>query len=116
MCYSVDGDFMYVFVNQRKILVKECNSFYRRFMGLMFKSDFDYGLRFPKCNSIHCFFMKQAISVVMTDQDHKILYIDSVVKPWRVILPRKHVYYVYEFPVCDLSCFQIGDTLKIYER
>ena len=115
MCYSVNGDFMYLFVSQKKIIVKECKSFYSRFMGLMFKKDFDYGLRFPKCNSIHSFFMKQNISVIMTDKDNRILYIDPVVKPWSVILPRKDVYYVYEFPVCDLSSFHVGDVLEVFE-
>lgn len=78
--------------------IYECTNFKNRLLGLMFKKNIDYALRFPKCNSIHTFFMKEAIDVVMTDIDNNILYVFYNLKPWRIITPKKDVYYIYEFP------------------
>lgn len=79
--------------------IKYCNSFKSRLMGFMFKKNFDYALCFPKCNSIHTFFMREKIDVYMTDKDYNILYIKKNMKPWKVILPKKGVYYTFEFPI-----------------
>ena len=52
------------------IKVKYCNSFFSRLIGFMFKRNIDYCLCFPKCNSIHTFFMLKKIDVIMTDKDY----------------------------------------------
>lgn len=92
------GDFMYIFVGRKKYDLYECVDFYSRFKGLMFTNDFDYCLRFEKCNSIHTFFMSTDIDVIMTDKNNNVLYTFKNLKPWRVILPKKNVYNVYELP------------------
>ncbi|MBP3920624.1 MAG: DUF192 domain-containing protein [Bacilli bacterium] len=89
---------MYVLINNRKIEIHDCDDFYSRFKGLMFTNQFDYGLRFSECNSIHTFFMMKNIDVVMTDKDNNVLYIYRNVRPWRVILPKRNVFHTYEFP------------------
>lgn len=85
-------------IDQNKIKVYYVDKFYNRFIGLMFKKNIDYCLCFPKCNSIHTFFMLESIDVIMTDKDNNILYTYKNLKPWKVILPKKNVYYTYEFP------------------
>lgn len=85
-------------IKQNDIEIYKTTSFFKRFKGLMFKRNFNYGLCFPKCNSIHTFFMFESIDVVMTDIDNNILHIYKNLTPWRVILPKKNVYYTYEFP------------------
>lgn len=83
--------------------IKVCTNIKERFFGLMFiKQKLNYGLCFPKCNSIHTFFMKQSIDVIMTNKNHQILYIYSNLKPRKIILPKKEVYYTYELP-CNFS-------------
>ena len=89
---------MYVLIGKKKFELIDCISFYSRFRGLMFTSSFDYCMRFKKCNSIHTFFMSTNIDVIMTDKDDNVLYIFKDVKPWRVILPKRDVYNVYELP------------------
>ena len=69
------GDFMHVIIDKTKFNLIDCVSFSSRFMGLMFTRDFDYCMRFRKCNSIHTFFMKTNIDVVMTDKDDNVLYV-----------------------------------------
>jgi hypothetical protein len=43
--------------------------------------------------------MRKPIDVYMTDKDYNILYIKKNMKPWRIILPKKGVYYTFEFPI-----------------
>jgi uncharacterized membrane protein (UPF0127 family) len=99
----------------QNINVKECKFFKDRLMGLMFKKNINYGLRFPHCNSIHTFFMKEAIDVVMTDKNNNILYVYYNFKPWHIITPKKNVYYTYEFPINNFK-FNIGDKLKLESK
>ncbi|NLL44772.1 MAG: hypothetical protein GX247_03795 [Mollicutes bacterium] len=87
--------------------------FKKRLFGFMFKiKKIDYGLCLPKCNSIHTLFMFQPIDVIMTDKNHKILYIYSNLKPWRIILPKKGVYYTYELPVGSIKILKVNDIFK----
>lgn len=100
-------------VNKNNITdIKYCNSFFNRFMGLMFKKNINICLCFPKCNSIHTFFMLKPIDVIMTDKDYKILYIYKNLKPWKVILPKKKVYYTFEFPINKFD-FKVNENIKI---
>ena len=64
----------------------------------MFKKNIDKILCFPKCNSIHTFFMFDKIDVIMTDKNFNIKYFYKNLKPWRLILPKKGIYYTFEFP------------------
>lgn len=89
--------------------IKECNSFFDKFIGLMFKKNFDYGLKL-RCNGIHTFFMFRPIDVALTDKNGYILYIYYNVKPNRIILPKKNIYYTYEFP-SGIRKFSIGDKI-----
>ena len=98
---------MFLKIDDKKFTLYDCVSFYERFKGLMFTKNFDYCLRFSKCNSIHTFFMLENIDVVMTDINNNVLYIYNNVKPWRVILPKKNVYHIYELPGGS-----IGNTVK----
>lgn len=88
--------------------IKECNSFFDKFIGLMFKKNFDYGLKL-RCNGIHTFFMFRPIDVVLTDKNGYILYIYYNLKPNHIILPKKNVYYTYEFPSGYINGFKIGN-------
>ncbi len=93
--------------------IKICKNFKNRLLGLMFKKEkINYALCFPKCNSIHTFFMKQNIDIVMTDINNTVIYIVKGLKPWRIILPKKNVYYTYEFSE-NTTNYQIGDIIKI---
>ncbi|MFA6662326.1 MAG: hypothetical protein WCS56_04770 [Bacilli bacterium] len=76
--------------------VKECNTFFSRLFGFMFKKNSDYILKFDNCNSIHTFFMIRNIDVYMFDKHNKLLYKYLNVKPFRIILPKKKVKTIYE--------------------
>ena len=87
---------MKVIVNNKEIKLIDANSFYKRLIGFMFKKNINYCLRF-KTNSIHTFFMKENIDIVMTDINNNVLYIFKNLKKNKIII-KKDVYYTYEFP------------------
>ncbi len=98
-------------MNQIKVI--EAKSFKDRFFGLMGKNNIDYCLLFNHCNSIHTFFMKEAIDVVMTDDNDKIIYIKKNLKRNRIILPKRGATKTYEFPNNYIKKQKKGDILKL---
>ena len=95
----------------KKLDILVCESFSSRLRGLMMKKEVDNILCFPKCNSIHTMFMLINIDVYMTDKNNKILYIYKNLKPGKVILPKKGVYYTYETPL-NYYNYKINDYIK----
>ena len=108
MCYSINGDYMI-----DKITIYEAKTFKERLFGLMFKKNIDYCLLFKNCNSIHTFFMKENIDVVMTDKNNNVLFIKKNMKKNRIIFPKKGVYKTYEFPANFIKNLNVNDKLKI---
>ena len=88
-----------------------CNKFVSRLKGFMFTKKINKILCFPKCNSIHTFFMFNNIDIIMTDKNNKVLYTFYNFKPGKIILPKKDVYYTYELPVNTIK-LEVGETLK----
>lgn len=78
--------------------IREADSFFKRFVGLMFKKNFNYGLFFKNTNGIHTFFMFTNIDVVLFDENYNIISIYKNVKPWKIILPQKKVKHTLELP------------------
>ena len=63
--------------DDENIKVKIANNFFKKLIGFMGKKDFDYGIIFPKTNSIHTFFMKENIDVIGFD-NHGIIIFKAV--------------------------------------
>lgn len=83
--------------DNKKLEIKEYKSFFKKLLGLMFKKEkIDYIVRLNNCNSIHTFFMKQNIDVIITDKKNNILYKRKNITKNKVIFPIKNGYYVYE--------------------
>jgi uncharacterized protein len=51
---------------------------------------------FPKCNSIHTFFMRMPIDVVLVDAKGVVVGVEENLAPWRLLLPRKATRHVLE--------------------
>lgn len=105
---------MYTIVNEKKITIRECKSFFSRLIGNMFKKNINECLLFNHCNSIHTFFMLVPIDVVLCDKDNTILYIYNSLKPDKIILPKKNVFKVYEFPNNTIHNININEKMNIY--
>jgi len=87
---------MKIIINNKKINLIEAKTFKQKLLGLMFKKNINYCLRL-KTNSIHTFFMKENIDIVMTDKNNNIIYIFKNIPKNKIII-KKNVYYTYEFP------------------
>ncbi len=103
---------MKIVKDKKNIEVKIYNTFFKRLKGFMFKKNIDYCICFPKCSSIHTFFMREQIDVIMTDKDYNILYIYEKVKPYRIIFPKKNAHYTFEFPI-NYFKFNINEKIKV---
>ena len=102
---------MNLIYENKKIEIFECKNFFSRLKGFMFKKNIQYALLFNKCNSIHTFFMKSNIDVIMCNKDNKILYYYNNLKKNKIIWPKKDVSKVIELPV-DYFDIKIGNEIK----
>ena len=103
---------MHVIINNKKYNVNYMNTFFKRLKGLMFKKDkiIDIYL-FPRCSSIHTFFMKQDIDVCILDKNYNVLYKRENLKPNRILI--KKGYYTLEMPLGTSKYIKIKDNIKI---
>ena len=101
---------MKLIYNNSSIDIVECKSFFSRLRGFMFKNNIYYALLFNKCNSIHTFFMKENIDVIMCDKNNVILYYYNNLGKNKVILPKINVDKTIELPV---NFFNIKLNTKI---
>ena len=101
---------MKLIYNNKDINIIECKSFLSRLKGFMFKRNICNALLFNNCNSIHTFFMKSNIDVIMCDKDNNILYYYNNLERNKIILPKKNVYKTIELPV---NYFKIKINSKI---
>lgn len=77
----------------KETLIEKCriaDAFLTRFMGLMGKKKLstDEAILFPKCNSIHTFFMRMPIDVIFVSKSGKVVAVLESLAPWRMLLPR----------------------------
>lgn len=101
---------MKLIYDNKEIELIECVSFYSRLKGFMFKRNINNALLFNNCNSIHTFFMKENIDVIMCDKDNNILYFYKDLKKNKIIFPKNNVYKVIETPS---NYFNIKKNTKI---
>ena len=89
---------MILIYKNKEIKLINCNTFFSRLKGFMFSKNIDKALLFDNCNSIHTFFMKKNIDVLLCNKDNQILYYYRNLKPNKIILPKKNVTKVFELP------------------
>ena len=102
---------MKLIVDDKKINLEIANTFFKRLKGFMLKKNINYAIRF-KTNSIHTFFMKEPIDILMTTKDNNILYIYKNVSKNKILI-KKGVYYIYEFPNNFLDNVSLNSKIKI---
>ena len=103
---------MKLIYDNKAINIYECKSFFSRLKGFMFTSNIDRALLFNKCNSIHTFFMKKNIDVIMCNKDNIILYYYHNLSKNKIILNKKNIYKTIELPVGYFKV-KIGQKIDI---
>lgn len=65
---------MYLTIGKNKYKIIKATSFIKRLIGLIGKTNIDYGILFPNCNSIHTYFMKENIDIIGLDENNEVIY------------------------------------------
>lgn len=93
------------------------NSFFSRFMGLMFRKsiDADYALHIKPCNQIHMLNMRFAIDVIYLSDSGTVVKIDKNIKPNKICKAVRGAKSVLEMNCGAAAEFGIreGDKLDI---
>ena len=102
--------------------IRIANSFFKRFLGLMFKARCDYPLLFEipqnikikERSSIHSLFMRFELTLVFIDDDNLIYEIANL-KPWKYYVPKKGAKYIIEFDKNEFENYdlKIGDEIEL---
>ena len=103
---------MRITINNEEFNINIANSFFKKFIGLMGKKNITVGLFLPKTNSIHTFFMKENIDVIMIDKENKVVCFKKNLKKNRILIKKK-AYHTIELPHNSLNNINIGDKLTI---
>jgi uncharacterized protein len=97
--------------------VRVADSILGRLVGLLGKRNLkpDAGVWIVPSNSIHTIGMLFSFDVVMIDKDFRVVSVIEMVKPFRIILPKRHAESVIELPAHTIfrSRTQVGDQLLI---
>lgn len=104
-------------INSKKINIKKANTFFKRFLGFMGKSNFNYGIIFPKTNSIHTFFMKEKIDVIGINRNLEIISIARSLDKNKIftIKNKKKNTSIIELPNNASKGLKIGDKITLYK-
>ena len=89
---------MQLIYKNKVIKLVECKTIFSRFKGFMFTKKIDKALLFNRCNSIHTFFMKKNIDVIMCNNENVILYYFKDLNKNKIILPKKGASKTIELP------------------
>jgi len=103
---------MQLIYKNKNIKLKECTKFFERFLGFMGQKNINNALLFNHCSSIHTFFMKENIDVIMLNNNNEILYYFPNLPKNKIILPKKNVTKTIELPT-DYFQFIIHDKIII---
>ena len=103
---------MEIVINQNKFKVDVANTFKKRLFGLMGKTNIQKGIFFPKTRSIHTFFMKENIDVIMIDKNNKIVYYHKNLQRNKILIKKK-AYHTIELPHNSLKCIELGNQIMI---
>ena len=103
---------MYTIINNKKYNIIKMNTFFKRLKGLMFKKEKIKDIyMFPRCSSIHTFFMKQNIDICILDKNCKIVYLHKSLEKGKILI--KKGYYTLEMPLNTCKSLTLGETLEI---
>lgn len=100
---------MYLLLNKKKINVLNATKFKTRFFGLMGKKNINYGILFKNCNSIHTFFMKEPIDILVLKNN--IVLDKKTLHPWKIFIYKDKKTSILELPNNTSKNININDHL-----
>lgn len=105
---------MRIKVDDKIITIENCTSFNKRLIGFMFqRKKISFGKCFPNCNSVHTFFMKQNLDIILCDENNIVKFVYLNVSKNKIIGPKKGIKYIYELPIGTGEKIQINKIIPI---
>ena len=101
---------MEIIINNQKYDVDEANNFKKKLFGLMGKKEIKKGLFFSNTRTIHTFFMKCNIDIIMIDKNMKIVLIKKNY-PRNHILIKLKAKHTIELPANSIKDININDIV-----
>ena len=100
-------------INKQYLEIKEALTYKYRLIGLIGKTNINYGMYFPKCNSIHTFFMKEAIDVIGLNENQEIIFLEPNLKPNKLVFIHHSLKKtsILELPNNTSQSLKLGDKL-----
>ena len=101
-------------INNQEIEIKKATNFKDRLLGLMGKTNIDYGILFHICKAIHTFFMKENIDVIGLNENNQVIYIYRDVPKNKVVKVSEESKKtsILELPKNTSQKLYIGSVLK----
>ena len=97
--------------------VEVADSVLGRLIGLLGRRSLkpDSGVWIVPSNAIHSIGMMMTFDAVMVDKDFKVVSVNELVRPFRILWPRRHAESVIELPAHTIfrSRTEVGDQLMI---
>ena len=97
--------------------VKVADSVLGRLVGLLGRRSLkpDSGVWIVPANAIHSIGMMMTFDAVMVDKEFKVVSVNELVRPFRILWPRRHAESVIELPAHTIfrSRTEVGDQLMI---
>ena len=108
---------MYLKTNNKTYEIIIANTFYKRLTGLIGHKNINFGMLFPKCNSIHTYFMKENIDIIGLDTNNEVIYKYENLDKNRVIKINNDIKKtsILELPANSSKKIRIG-TILIFEN
>ena len=64
------------------------------------------------CPSVHTFFLRFAIDLIMLDTTGQVVDVRRAVRPWRIVIPARKTFAILEVPAGS-AAVDIGDSLAL---
>ena len=103
---------MEIIINNEKFNVDIANSYKEKLFGLMGKTNITTGLFFVNTRSIHTFFMKEEIDIIMINKNEEIVYYQKNCPKNKIII-KLRAHHTIELPKNSLHNISIGDKIII---
>lgn len=97
--------------------VTVARSFPARTIGLIGRS-WVTPMLFPRCHSIHTFFMRLPVDIVCLDRDNRVVRSIQGVRPWRVVSGGRRTQSILELPAGSVrkKGLGVGDQVEYLEK
>ncbi len=105
-------------INNQDIEVKVPLTLKEKLIGLSNMTNINFGMYFNNCNAIQTYTMKEAIDVLVLDNQNTILFILNDFKPHKILTISRDIYEtnILELPKGLGEYFKVGSKIQLIKK